>query len=342
MEYKEDLKYTIIELLGLGLDANYKKWKNAIWDWEFNENPFVTDLSPFIVLMNEGKVIGFNGSIPVIVRYKDEKINALWSCDTILDQKFRGKGYGKKLLHAIQVNKPLVLGLGISDAAAPILRKNGWKVNREIDEFMYVNKIISLKCIIKKCIQYYKIFQNIFKRIQISNLNASIINASNAPEEIDALWHRVENGYSKIVVRNYSYIKWKYGNHPLAKYKLIVVKRNEGLVGVGVFRQNEKKSILVDYVGPSKDIQIKYLILSKFTKACANSELLDCICTDGEFKTCLEYLGYRQLKSKPRFYVCSNIENDHDPEGDWFVMTGDSDGDLLGAARESYKLPESL
>ncbi len=130
------------------------------------------------------------------------------------------------------------------------------------------------------------------------------------------------------MVKNLSYLKLKYGSHPFLKYQMIIVERNKALVGLGVFRKGHDISRLLDYIGPSKNKQIKFLIVKSFKEICSDSKSLECICTDEELKATLRYLGFRVGRSKPRFYVWSNIKGDQEPEEDWFVMGGDSDGDI--------------
>ena len=104
-------------------------------------------------------------------------------------------------------------------------------------------------------------------------------------------------------------------------------------MGLGVFRKNKDISKLVDYVGPSKDIQIKYIIVKAFKMACSCSRLLSCISTDEEFKKSFKILGFIRYKYRPRFYIYSAIEGDRNPENNWFIMAGDSDSDFAEGFR---------
>lgn len=327
-EYKEECKKKVIDLLSQGKDSGYLRKKYKIWDWQYNQNPFGKKVRKGIMVVEKGKVVGFNGLMPVKLKYLDNIIDACWSLDTILDPTCRGKGYGGKLVDVVKKCSPVVMGLGISDIQAYINRKQGYKVCHEIEAYHYILKPNNLKNLIKKLHQYMQIIKNIAYRPIKRDLHVSIVGASNIPKQIDSLWEKVKDGYSKIIIRDYSYIKWKYGNHPLAKYQLIVIERGNELVGLGVFIKNSNVSRLVDYVGPSKGSQIKYSIIRSFKTICSSSRLLSCICTDEELKKCLEILGFIRYKSAPRFYVYSNIKNDRNPGSNWFIMRGDSDGDF--------------
>jgi GNAT superfamily N-acetyltransferase len=329
VQYKPAFDEAILKLLG------DKAFKREIWNWQFFQNPFATNTDSLIVPVENGKVVGFNGSMPVRLKYKTGHTEAIWSCDTIVDPEHRGKGFGKVLFDEVQKKASIVLGFGISDAAAPILRRSGWRVNREVEEYYYQRKITGPRSILKKAVQRVLILRNVMRRPHVDSLDVSVIDAADAPVEIDALWEGVEGGYSKVVVRNYAYIKWKYGEHPLCKYRLIVVRDGGSLVAVGVFRRDRKKSRLVDYVGPSGDMRVKYLLIRRFADECSKSEMLNCVCTDTEFKRALACCGFRRFRGRPRFYVHSNRPDDQGSEEGWFLMAGDSDGDMLEGAEQS-------
>jgi len=219
------------------------------------------------------------------------------------------------------------LVLGSADASIHMLLKAGFQRNTDIESYFYTNRLDNLRDLPKKMIQWLMMMRSMGKRSSPTDLEAGIVDASRVPEEIDLLWRKVEGGYAKIVKRTYSYMKWKYGSHPLKKYQCIVVTDKGDLAGLGIFRKDDEVSRLVDYVGPSTAIHIKEFIIREFKRQCSDSRLLECTCTDDEFKTSLECLGFRKYKARPRFNVYSNIENDKDPEKKWFIMTGDSDND---------------
>jgi hypothetical protein len=327
-EYIDEFEESVIDLLSKGKDSAYLKTKKKMWDWQYNQIPFASNLRKNLVIIEGEKIVGFTGFTPVMLKYEGNVIEAHWSDSAILDPICRGKGWGKKMYNFGKTISKVALGFGITDVAAHIMRKEGYKVNSEIEHYFYNFKSNNIKNIIKKIYQYMIMAKNFTLRPKLDHLNVRTMDTSNIPKRIDLLWKNIQDGYSKTVIKNYSYIKWKYGEFPLAKYHLILIEKGNELVGVGVFRKNIDISVLVDYVGPSKDIQIKYLIVKTFKKICSQSMALSCICTDNELKSVLEMLGFIRYKCRPRFYVYSNIENDRNPESNWFIMTGDSDGDF--------------
>jgi hypothetical protein len=319
-------KEKVISLLKPNKDEQDEK--NRLWDWQYTENPLAKGSNLGLVIYEESDVIGFNGIQSVILKYNNNEIKGAWSFDTVFSPKCRGKGYGVKLFEIVRNSAPVVIGLGISDGGAKIAFKNGFKISVDVEQFHYVKRPRHLKEFLKMIIQFSSNIKSLVKKSEKTKLKYTLLDASDISKDIDVLWKKVEEGYTKIVKKNHSYIKWKYGSHPLKKYQCIVINNDKEIVGIGIFRSDEEMSRLIDYIGPSSSIPIKRLIIEVFKKQCTRAHLLECTCSDEEFKKLLAASGFRKYKVSPRFMIYSNIANDKDPEKNWFVMGGDSDNDL--------------
>jgi len=229
---------------------------------------------------------------------------------------------------AIKACKYVHLGIGMNDITEHLLKKSGCIANDEVGQYLFSNKSDGLKDAAKKAVQQLGVLKHLASRPAAKGLTVRVIAATDMPKEIDSLWESVVDGYDKIVVRDYAYMNWKYGRHPLADYQLIVVERANGLAGVGVFRKGKTSSRLVDYVGAADDLPVKFQITKTFRERCSDSEFLQCISSDKQLGTALAYVGFRRYREKERFYVYSAIEGDKDCEMNWFIMGGESDGDI--------------
>jgi len=58
------------------------------------------------------------------------------------------------------------------------------------------------------------------------------------------------------------------------------------------------------------------------------------ITTDAQFKTAVGRLGFRRYDSRPQFCAYSAVPVERLGEG-WFLMTGDSDGDMVDAMKDA-------
>lgn len=326
--YNETHKDASISLLSQNKDATYSEKKKIIWEWQYNENPFKSDFPSGAVIQDSGKIVGFNGYMPIELFYNNELIQSIWSVDTIIAPECRGKNFGGKLVDFVKKSAPIVIGLGISDTQSYIMRKHKYNANTDIEKYSYVCKALTIKDIAKKIIQYFYLLKKLIYRSNTKKFIISVIDAENSPKHIDLLWDKVKFSYKKTINRNYLYIHWKYGKHPTNKYKLIIINENEAIVAVGVFRKSNSTSRLLDYIGPSNRLDIKQSIIAVFKNYCSGSHMLECTTTDNEFKIILNRYGFMKYNSRPKFYIYSNVVEDNTPHMNWFIMGGDSDDDL--------------
>jgi GNAT superfamily N-acetyltransferase len=325
--YQDDHRDQIIELLSENDREDFFFRKKTIWNWQFIDNPNCDTTCSLLVFREDGRIMGFFGTMPVRIKYYDSYYKALWGSDFVVRSEYRRKGYGKMIFNEFQKLGPVMLALGVNNMSLPILLKNRWRVNDDIESYTYSNKISAPRDIVKRLLQNIsKIRKN--ERFRATEFTAEHVKAAELPIEIDLLWKSVESGYKKTVIRDHSYLKWRYGDHPFSKYELILVRNHGLLVALGVYRRNDRFSRLVDYVGPSQNSRIKYFIIDQFMKKCSDSMVLECLCTDRELKQCLSQAGFRRYRIKPRFLLFSNTLGDPFLQNDWFVMAGDADEDI--------------
>jgi hypothetical protein len=327
--YRDEFKDAVVALWGFDKGSAYVRNKRAIWDWQYSENPCAGNLSKGMAVIDDGEVVAFLGIMPVMLKYGDRVVEAHWTLDGVMDPRLRGKGYGFKAYDAgVKAGEQYSMGIGMNDITEHLLKKSGCIGNDEVEQYVYSNKSGGLKDAAKKAIQQLTVLKHLAGRPSVKDLTVRVIAAADMPKDVDTLWASVMGGYDKIVVRDYSYMHWKYGRHPLANYRLVVVERGKELAGVGVFRKGKTRSWLVDYLGPADDLAVKFLIAKTFKHECSRSEFLQCISSDKQMGTALEQVGIRRYKEKERFYVYSAIEGDEDYEKNWFIMGGESDGDI--------------
>ncbi|MEE9610836.1 MAG: GNAT family protein [Desulfatiglandales bacterium] len=145
-----------------------------LWKWQFTEGPFVRGTKDVGVVITEAEnVIGFNGFMPVSLQYNGSLIEGAWSCDTIISPRHRGKGFGRVMAKAVMVRFPIVMGLGISDIQAYLMKKSGYKVCQDIDHFYYTQKTRSTKDVVKKGVQYITNLKNTAKRPSTTGLRVT-------------------------------------------------------------------------------------------------------------------------------------------------------------------------
>lgn len=332
IEYKPEYKDNILKLM------DSKTFKSKIWEWQFHENPEVDKFTPILMTDKWGSFVGFNGVMPVRIKDGDKLVRAIWSCDFYVDERFRGKGLGKQIKQILKNNSSCIMALGISESASRVHFKSGWKSNLEVEAYQKINNVRNLKSIALFAVQLYN---RITYRIKYKRSDFIIEHLSELPDtnQLDELWGKVGSGYDKTVIRDGSYLKWKYEDHPLTQYEYICVKNNKGNIdAILIVRISDKYMAIVDYVGPGEDMGLKFCLVDYILKKTKHVPGATCTTSDQEFKKILLSRGFRRSPKSVRFHLDFEILDNEAEHGNWFIMSGDSDADLLLAARDGpYK-----
>ena len=327
VDYRPEMRDAIISLMG-GLP-----YKESIWDWQFTQNPFDCPFDP-VVVVEDGRVVGFNGVMAIRVTYNGQEIDALWSCDFYVDAGCRGQGLGQQIKEALIKKSPLIMSFGISNAAAPVLLKMGWKSNHEVFNYRRIRYPSSIRNALLMLLQFYFQLRGGFKK---SFSPYHLVVADSLPESavVDALWVENAHTYQKAVIRNWRYLDWKYQQHPLAKYRFLIASQAGELKGLAVLREYKEVARMVDYLGPAADYSLQRALVSAFVKHYSDKKSLSCTTSSDCFGRALLDKGFFRARTQPRFYVRSELSGDIDCERKWFIMGGDSDGEILLAASEA-------
>ncbi len=318
-----------------------KPFKHSIWDWQFTDNSHSGKFDPVILVDKWGTVVGFNGTMPVRIRFNDEIVNGLWSCDFIVDDRYHGKGFGRIIKEELHTRAPLIMALGISDMAAPVLLRMGWQKNNFVDSFRMLIRVTDVKSALISFLQFINRLKGYNRTGHKQRYELVISDTLPDAPDCDRLWNRISGTYKKIVIRDYTYLHWRYEQHPLASYRFISAWRDGELVAMIVTRITVTTAYLVDYSGPAVDYGIKATLLEKFLTSNSSVDSLSCSTSDPEWKQLLQDYGFYQQHGKQRFYIHTAPEMKHDGLSDWFIMSGDSDGDILKASEEGPFTSES-
>ncbi|MCH9699592.1 MAG: GNAT family N-acetyltransferase [Gammaproteobacteria bacterium] len=330
INYSQDVKQGILNLMSL------VPYKNLIWQWQFEENPYCLPFQP-IVINHADNIIGFNGEMEIKILYKGKSHNAIWSCDFFVHADYRGKGIGK-YMKEIQFNSSnLVMAFGLSDSAVSIWKNRSCLPNKDICALRKYRSAFNFKRLSWSFYQTLKYIKGRNFRIHNKSYRYEILDSLGDKRVVNDLWESIGISYKKTVVRNYNYLHWRYENHPLAKYQFIHIFNSEKLEAIGVFRKYKSDSYFVDMVVNSSNAQARTELIAGWLKLHASSDIYHCVSTDQLLQKCLMAHGFHKTRNKQWFFVHSINKDDLNPENDWFIMSGDSDGEFLKAASDCYK-----
>jgi GNAT superfamily N-acetyltransferase len=265
----------------------------------------------------------------VSVRSAGEQQLAYWSVDFIVRPEHRGLGVGSALKAELERRHAVLLAFGSSPTAQHIHRKRSWTCPTEVSEHYYQLRGRGPKQLAKKALQALR-----REPTECGNYAARVAPVADVLRTAGDLWEQHAGEYQYAVCRDSEYLEWKYVDHPLARYEAIQVVDRAGLVhAVGIVRVSGQMSRLVDYVGPRHNETAKSALVRRLLLHSQGSSVAHCTTTDEELARVLRSHGFRNHPQPSTLFGFRGKGVSLQGE-DWFLTTGDSDGDLLDAAAD--------
>lgn len=320
-DFQANDRDAILGLLAQGRPASYLEEKRAVFDWQFERNP-APGPSPFIVGVSGGEIVAVNGLMSVVARVHGVAQTACWSLDTYVSSAHRGRGFGKALIARVTEASPTMLGFGISDLSDPILEKAGWVADPAMTTVFYHANETGLRGIAKNLLT--RSSRGLRAR-RAGTIAQIAVSPPPAAEELDETWARVCEHYPNAVVRDGRYLGWRYRDAPKLRYRWVTARRDGVLLGALITRHHPVESAVVDYVGPLDDPST---LASLLEVGCGDlvasgTQRIRCESNDPAVLEELLAVGFVRARVSGRFRVHAAVP------GRWFVMTGDSDNDLM-------------
>lgn len=326
-DYRPEDKGTIVALLGAGHSRGYVAEKRAVFDWQFLANPQAAGQSPFIVGTVDDDIVAVNGLMPVSARAGGKPVAACWSVDTYVSSRLRGRGFGKSLLEQVTACAPVMLGFGISDKSDPLFAKLGWRLDPTMATMFFHANELGLKGASKNLLTR---LSRVWRRRR--GCAAEFAVESSVPmSELATLWDSVLGHYPNAVERNGAYLTWRYRESPVLHYRWVTARQDGELRALLITRHHAQESVVADYVGP---LDQPGLLAGLVDFAChdlvnVGTQRIRCEANHPAVLDALAAAGFRRYHTANRFRVFAQAGTPWTPSEHWFVMTGDSDNDLL-------------
>jgi len=310
-------------------------FKERVWDWQFKDRAVCDHFDP-VVLVDGDAVVGFNGVMAAPLKYGNQYVEGLWSCDFYITASHRGQGLGRVIKEALMEKAPVVMSFGVSPKAAAVLEHMGWQCSDEVWNYRHYRRSLSLRDFALRCLQGL----NRLRGIRAPGYTGNLFWADSlpGPGEVDALWERTAPSLHKSVYRTHAYMEWKYERHPMARYAFLLGRDKQGtLEAVMVVRRKGESVRIVDWIGdPAREDLVASMVI-ECRRSYQDARVFSVTTSHDRMGLSLEKCGFFRSRTQPSFYVRSTLPGDTNPEKGWFIMGGDSDGELLSAAREEFK-----
>jgi FkbH-like protein len=322
-------------------------WVRPRWRWMFEASARRLHRDPQVWVYRDGdRVVGHNGALPVEFKLGHVTRQTAWLVETNVLDAYRALAVGPRMLAVAQEALPFALSLGQTETMRTILLKMGWRSVAPLQTSQFLlrpERVLKGKlppgAALGAGIGLRALAS--LKRLGQSSRALAVQPIDRYGPEHDTLWTAMATGLGCAVVRNASYLNWKYVEQPGQSFLRYDMRNGDRLVATSVWMVREpdeayryRRAFLVDLVTPlDEDATLDAVVRTGCGRmAELGADAVICLHTNERLTRALSRCGF-SLREPGRFLLVY-------PEGlteaeatlvleptQWLVTQGDSDID---------------
>jgi GNAT superfamily N-acetyltransferase len=238
------------------------KLDEKFWKWEFEEGP---DGRAFIYVVEDGgKVIGHLADLPKQFSVYGEVVSGTFHLELMVHPDYRRRGVFYEMekysvRHVKSENRLFMTACAIRKESINGLKKVGWKTVSKLPVLVYP---IRFSGIVKRYIHLQPVSLLFGGLARVFHLllfglkkgeeteKVEIEKVVGLDDQFDRFWERANSLSAVMGVRNKSFLKWRYFQHPTWSYTVYRGRKNQETTGYIVLRKVDllkfNSSVIVD------------------------------------------------------------------------------------------------
>jgi acyl carrier protein len=317
----------------------------ARWRWMFVESAHRLGRTPIVwVHRDNGAIVGHMGAIPVALKIGSEVRETAWCVETMVLESHRSRAVGSRLMLDARETLPFALSLGQTSEMRQICLRLGWK---QIAPLQVAQLLVRPENVLKGKLPgpaAWAAGLGLRAAVAARSLLHRPVHlhtreVTRFDERHDRLWRESSHDMTCAVVRDASYLNWKYVEQPGQEFVRLEVIDGDTTraVAVWMFREPDaaykyRRAYLVDLVAPLADEAMATQVIRA---ACAvpterGADALLCMHIGQRLTRALRECGFT-LRDPERFLLVDPgpltgeaLEQALSADN-WFVTQGDSD-----------------
>lgn len=334
-----DKKDELAQLCGRVHGARHEDLYKKKFDWQF-KSP-IGDGEFFAVCL-KGRIVANISSMPAKLKIENKIFDARWTCDLMVDPVYQNKGLGAYLMKHFLNSYPCSITLGVSEKSYPLMKKCGMmeiKPTFYLYRFLRPASVLAKKLKFKFFLKLAKFGEDSFKKVRNLKKTPSrcnLLDVKKLPEGTGLLLDDFNKRFSFLVVKEKSYLEWKYLNHPYYNYEILEFSLSGKLKAFIIFRTMEYGGL--NYAMLSEIFYDSLQALEEILKSFLgllyerDIDILKALITESSAKNVFKKMFFIQKKEFPGMFIFSKEIMDNAKVADsknWFLTKGDSDLDLV-------------
>ncbi|MEE4109449.1 MAG: KR domain-containing protein, partial [Halieaceae bacterium] len=328
----------------------------SLWRWMFLDSAKRLGRPPALwFYTEEAKVVGETGAIPVRLKVGDEECDAAWLVDSMVLQPYRERAVGTRILHRAMGDQPLALSLGQEAYMREIQLRMGWRSVGRVGHYVYPLRSRRLlrgkipagplawtaAAVLEGAAQLRRVMP---AQAPAWKLEVTSVDRFGAPH--DELWTRVKADIACCVVRDASYLNWKYVDREGVDFQLLEMRRGADLVAAAVVALREpdevyryRRGFIVDLLLPPSDRALVRGVLAALRAYFLDvgADAIHGFVACGPLEAEMKRFGFIEREADKHLLIATHREGAVDQQllasiDSWMCLLGDSDMDAAVVA----------
>lgn len=323
-------------------------WVEPRWRWMFLESAKRLGVEPMVWLYRaKSGIVGHQGAIPVQLKVGSEELTTGWFVETMVLESHRGKAVGPMLVKKALEDLPLNLSLGQTEQMRELQFALGWKQVAPLDIWMYVlnaqrvlhgKKNALVRPLAAAMLKTHQFFRGL---VSGGRREFNVAQIERFERQHDELWRQASRDIPCAVVRDASYLNWKYVDQPGQNFVRLEVRRDGEAAAVVVLQIREpdedylyRRGFLADLVvSPFDAAAVDAALRAARDEARARqADALIFPCIDSQLNRKLKRHGFLNRQPTRYFLIAATdaekgVARQMQLAENWRITMGDSDID---------------
>ncbi len=351
IHFSPDLESETFEYHRKAFPGRRTDWVEPRWRWMFLESAKRLNIDPMIWLYRDSdSIVSHCGAIPVKIKIGERECSTSWFAESMTLESHRSKGVGGMILMQSKEDVPFNLSLGQEEFMRNMQIKLGWTLIGPLGVYFYP---LRPQNILQGKLPKGPVSWGASAALSLTTEMKRVIGRPShkwKPEicsinrfdgEHDELWKSVSKELTCTVVRDASFLNWKYVDQPGQNFKKLEIRKEGEVLALAIISIEEpsdaypyRRAFLVDLIVKPSDSEAVWAVLDAVRAHSIHEEADAIICylSCPALKNQLVSFGFRSREAT-RFLIAST-EGVEESEvellssmDNWYLTMGDSDID---------------
>ena len=281
--YSPDIEPDILAFQHIAYPSRRRDWVEPRWRWMFLGSAARLGVDPMVwVYRNRDGVVAHQGAIAVRVKINDDERVTGWFVETMALESVRGKAIGPMLVAKALQDLPFNLSLGQTPQMRALQFSLGWQQVCPLASWAFVlnpSRVLTgklrnrpVRAAAAMALRLRQQAKYLVGRRRTRWIPEVRILDRFEPRH-DRLWNGVKHQFTCAVVRDSSYLNWKYVDQPGQDFIRLELRRGDDAVAVAALLIREpddvyryRRGFIVDLLLPVQDGDVTWTVLDEVRK----------------------------------------------------------------------------